>query len=88
MRLARRAMIFRKFAAVFTPKDRLCEGNCVIEKGFESVTIGAVERFITDTALERGWVKPIRPVRERAASVGIIGAGPGGLAAVLVATGV
>ena len=32
------------------PQDRLCEGNCVIEKGFESVTIGAVERFITDHA--------------------------------------
>ena len=63
------------------PQDRLCEGNCVIEKGFESVTIGAVERFITDTAWEQGWVKPIRPRAERAQSVGIIGAGPAGLAA-------
>ncbi|MBN8897912.1 MAG: NAD(P)-dependent oxidoreductase, partial [Rhodospirillales bacterium] len=63
------------------PQDRLCEGNCVIEKGFESVTIGAVERYITDTAFEKGWVKPIRPRRERDASVGIIGAGPAGLAA-------
>ena len=63
------------------PQDRLCEGNCVIEKGFESVTIGAVERFIGDTAWERGWVKPGRPRRELARSVGIIGAGPGGLAA-------
>lgn len=63
------------------PQDRLCEGNCVIEKGFESVTIGAVERFITDTAWERGWVKPGRPRKELAQSVGIIGAGPGGLAA-------
>ena len=63
------------------PQDRLCEGNCVIEKGFESVTIGAVERFINDTAWERGWVKPGRPRKELAQSVGVIGAGPGGLAA-------
>ena len=63
------------------PQDRLCEGNCVIEKGFESVTIGAVERFITDHAWEQGWVKPPKPKRELAGSVGIVGAGPGGLAA-------
>ena len=63
------------------PQDRLCEGNCVIERDFESVTIGAVERFITDTAFERGWVKPARPVRELGLSVGIVGAGPAGLAA-------
>jgi glutamate synthase (NADPH/NADH) small chain len=63
------------------PQDRLCEGNCVIEKGFESVTIGAVEKYITDTAWERGWVKPPRAIRERAESVGIIGAGPAGMAA-------
>jgi glutamate synthase (NADPH/NADH) small chain len=64
------------------PQDRLCEGNCVIEKGFESVTIGAVEKYITDTAWERGWVKPPMPVRgERDSSIGIVGAGPAGLAA-------
>jgi glutamate synthase (NADPH/NADH) small chain len=64
------------------PQDRLCEGNCVIEQaGHGTVTIGAVEKFITDTAWERGWVKPVRPVRERNQSVGIVGAGPGGLAA-------
>jgi glutamate synthase (NADPH) small chain len=62
------------------PQDRLCEGNCVIEKGFESVTIGAVEKHITDTAFERGWVKPAKPRRERPESVGVIGAGPAGLA--------
>jgi glutamate synthase (NADPH/NADH) small chain len=62
------------------PQDRLCEGNCVIEKGFESVTIGAVEKHITEVAFERGWVKPPRPRRERAESVGVIGAGPAGLA--------
>ncbi|MBR2124515.1 MAG: NAD(P)-dependent oxidoreductase [Acetobacter sp.] len=64
------------------PQDRLCEGHCVIEEtGFQSVTIGAVERYITDTAFEQGWVKPIVPVCERKHSVGIIGAGPAGLAA-------
>lgn len=63
------------------PQDRLCEGNCVIEKGFRSVTIGSVEKYITDTAFDRGWVKPVRPLRELATSVGIIGAGPAGLAA-------
>ena len=50
------------------PQDRLCEGNCVIEKGFESVTIGAVEKHITDTAFERGWVKPTTPA-PRAAGI-------------------
>ena len=64
------------------PQDRLCEGSCVIEQsGWGTVTIGSVERYITDKAWEMGWVKPIRPVRERIESVGIIGAGPGGLAA-------
>lgn len=62
------------------PQDRLCEGNCVIEKGFESVTIGAVEKHIVDTAFENGWVKPVRPRVERPETVGIIGAGPAGLA--------
>ena len=62
------------------PQDRLCEGNCVIEKGFESVTIGAVEKHIVDTAFEQGWVKPIKPRIERPESIGIIGAGPAGLA--------
>ena len=61
------------------PQDRLCEGNCVIEKGFESVTIGAVERYITDTAFQNGWVKPPKPRVERPQSVGIVGAGPGGM---------
>jgi glutamate synthase (NADPH/NADH) small chain len=62
------------------PQDRLCEGNCVIEKDFGSVTIGAVEKFITDTAWENGWVKPVRIIADRSSqSVGIIGAGPAGL---------
>ncbi|MEX1146937.1 MAG: NAD(P)-dependent oxidoreductase [Sphingomonadales bacterium] len=63
------------------PQDRLCEGNCVIERDFDAVTIGSVERHITDTAWEEGWIKPFTPSRERDQSVGIVGAGPGGLAA-------
>ncbi|MBE7636190.1 FAD-dependent oxidoreductase [Sneathiella sp. P13V-1] len=63
------------------PQDRLCEGSCVIEKGFSSVTIGAVEKYITDTAWENGWVKPASPTSEKEQSVGIIGGGPGGMAA-------
>lgn len=64
------------------PQDRLCEGNCVIEQsGHETVTIGAVEKYITEAAWENGWVKPISPVTELTQSIGIIGAGPGGMAA-------
>jgi len=63
------------------PQDRLCEGNCVIEKDFKSVTIGSVEKFITDNAWDQGWIKPITPRVELKESVGIIGAGPAGLAA-------
>lgn len=72
---------FPEICGRICPQDRLCEGNCVIEEGFESVTIGAVERYITDTAFDNGWVRPVRPVAERDESVAIIGAGPGGLAA-------
>ena len=64
------------------PQDRLCEGNCVIEPGFGSVTIGSVEKFLTDNAWEQGWVKPLRPIADRSGqSVAIIGAGPAGLTA-------
>ena len=65
------------------PQDRLCEGNCVIEfSGHGAVTIGSVEKFITDTAWEEGWIEPLRPVRDRSGqSVGIVGAGPAGLTA-------
>ena len=64
------------------PQDRLCEGNCVIEfSGHGAVTIGSVEKFITDTAWEEGWVEPLIPGRPRGQSVGVIGAGPAGLSA-------
>lgn len=64
------------------PQDRLCEGACVIEQSQHgAVTIGAVEKYLTDTAWREGWVDPIRPSAERQESIGIVGAGPAGLAA-------
>jgi glutamate synthase (NADPH/NADH) small chain len=73
---------FPEICGRICPQDRLCEGNCVIEQaGHGTVTIGAIERYITDTAWEQGWVQPIRATAERAETVGIIGAGPAGLAA-------
>ena len=63
------------------PQDRLCEGNCVIEQsGHGTVTIGSVEKYITDTAWDKGWIKEIKVEKELDQSIGIIGAGPAGLA--------
>ena len=63
------------------PQDRLCEGNCVIEQsGHGTVTIGSIEKYITDTAWEKGWVKPVKVKKEINQSIGIIGAGPAGMA--------
>ena len=73
---------FPEICGRICPPDRLCEGNCGIEQsGHGTVTIGSVEKYITDTAWEQGWVQPVIPAQEREQSVGIIGAGPGGLAA-------
>src|SRR5690606_6537268 len=73
---------FPEICGRICPQDRLCEGNCVIEQsGHGTVTIGAIEKYLTDTAWDSGWVKPVKPREERAESVAIIGAGPGGLAA-------
>ncbi|WP_113911005.1 NAD(P)-dependent oxidoreductase [Roseovarius dicentrarchi] len=73
---------FPEICGRICPQDRLCEGNCVIESsGHGTVTIGAVEKYITDTAWDNGWVTPAAPAKERTESVAIIGAGPGGLAA-------
>lgn len=64
------------------PQDRLCEGSCVIEQsGHGTVTIGAVEQFITETAWAKGWVEPIKIGRPLQRSVGVIGSGPAGLSA-------
>ena len=64
------------------PQDRLCEGNCVIEQsGHGTVTIGSIEKYITENAWEKGWIKPIKIKNEKKQSIGIVGAGPAGLAA-------
>ena len=66
----------------FVLKIGLCEGNCVIEQsGHGTVTIGSIEKYITDYAWDHDWIKPIKVSLERNQSVGIIGAGPAGLAA-------
>ncbi len=73
---------FPEICGRICPQDRLCEGNCVIEQsGHGTVTIGSIEKYLTDLAFEEGWVDKIAPVAERPESVGIIGAGPAGLAA-------
>ncbi len=73
---------FPEICGRICPQDRLCEGNCVIEQsGHGTVTIGAIEKYLTDMAFEEGWVDAIEPATERPESIGVIGAGPGGLAA-------
>ena len=63
------------------PQDRLCEGNCVIEQsGHGTVTIGSIEKYITEHAWKKNWIKPVQILKELDQSVGIIGAGPAGLA--------
>lgn len=75
---------FPEICGRICPQDRLCEGSCVIEPGFKSVTIGAVEAYITDHAFQSGLIKPVVPSQEQTQSVGIVGAGPCGMAAAVV----
>ncbi len=63
------------------PQDRLCEKACVIEQsGHGSVTIGAVEKYLGDTARREGWIRPLKPGKENGLSIAVIGSGPAGLA--------
>ena len=72
------------------PQDRLCEGACTLNDGFGAVTIGAVERYITDQALAAGWRPDLSQVVSTGKRVAIVGAGPAGLgcADILVRNGV
>ena len=80
--LAQSTNTFPEICGRICPQDRLCEGNCVIEQaGHGTVTIGSIENYITEQAWQNGWVKPVKPREERRESVGIVGAGPAGLAA-------
>ncbi|MBL8243819.1 MAG: glutamate synthase subunit beta, partial [Rhodanobacteraceae bacterium] len=63
------------------PQDRLCEGACTLNDGFGAVTIGAIEKFITDEAIRLGWKPNLSAVRRTGKRVAIVGAGPAGLAA-------
>ena len=81
-RLAASTSALPEICGRICPQDRLCEGACVLEQsGWEGVTIGSVEKWLGDMAFENGWVEPIRPEAELGLSVGVIGAGPAGLAA-------
>ncbi len=72
------------------PQDRLCEGACTLNTGFGAVTIGSVEKYITDTMMERGWKPDLSQVADTGKRVAIVGAGPAGLgcADVLIRNGV
>ncbi len=72
------------------PQDRLCEGACTLNDGFGAVTIGSVERFITDQAFAMGWRPDLSHVKATGKRVAVIGAGPAGLgcADVLIRNGV
>jgi glutamate synthase (NADPH/NADH) small chain len=73
---------FPEICGRICPQDRLCEKSCVIEQsGHGGVSIGALEKYIADTAFANGWVKPRKPAKEKLQSVGVIGSGPAGLAA-------
>jgi len=68
------------------PQDRLCEGACTLNTGFGAVTIGAVEKYITDTALAAGWSPDLSQVVATGKTVAIVGAGPAGIACADVLT--
>jgi len=62
------------------PQDRLCEGACTLNDGFGAITIGSIEKYITDEAISQGWKPNISNIKKNKYKVGIIGAGPAGLA--------
>jgi len=76
--------LFPEICGRVCPQESLCEGSCVIKENFSSVTIGAIEKHITEHAWQNGWVKPLEPKKELKYSVGIIGSGPAGLSAAAV----
>ena len=72
---------FPEICGRICPQDKLCEGNCVVNKDFGAITIGSIEKYITEVAWREGWITPFASIRERSESIGIIGSGPAGLAA-------
>ncbi len=88
--LAHRTNSLPEICGRICPQERLCEGACTLNDGFGAVTIGAVERYITDTALAAGWRPDLSGIEATGWHVAIVGAGPAGLscADVLVRNGV
>ena len=77
-------IICQRYVEEFALKIDFAKGNCVIEQsGHGTVTIGSIEKYITDNAWEKGWVKPIKVKKELKQTVGIIGSGPAGMACAL-----
>ncbi|NMP30332.1 FAD-dependent oxidoreductase [Thalassotalea sp. M1531] len=68
------------------PQDRLCESACTLNDEFGAVTIGNIEKYITDTAFEQGWTPDLSHVVKTGKRVAIVGAGPAGLACADVLT--
>lgn len=68
------------------PQDRLCEGACTLNDGFGAVTIGSVEKYITDVAFEEGWRPDLSKVVSTGKRAAVVGAGPAGLACADVLT--
>lgn len=81
---------FPEICGRICPQDRLCEGACTLNDGFGAVSIGAIERYITDEALKQGWRPDLSGVVPTGRRVAIVGAGPAGLgcADILVRAGV
>ncbi len=74
--------VFPEVCGRVCPQDRLCEGNCVVEQaGFGAITIGNLEKYLTELAWEKGWVKNIEINNSSKQKIAIIGSGPAGMAA-------
>ena len=71
---------FPEICGRICPQDKLCEGACTLNTGYEAVTIGQLEKYITDTALSKGWKPKKYASKNTKHHVSIIGAGPAGLA--------
>lgn len=62
------------------PQEKLCEGACTLNADFGAVTIGMVEKTVTDTAFALGWRPDVSNIIMQDKNVAIVGAGPAGLA--------
>ncbi|MCE3045756.1 FAD-dependent oxidoreductase [Legionella sp. 16cNR16C] len=78
--LAHQTNPFPEVCGRICPQERLCEGACTLNDGLGAVTIGAIEQFIADKALENGWRPDMSAVKPNGRRVAVIGAGPAGLA--------